>query len=157
MKISRFMIPFTMFAVLLMPGAALAEGGMSSGHHDMHGMKAESHQQKSPMKGHHFTAGWAQTLTDEQKKSVDRMHLELDRKQLVLKAQAELMEKEINVLTAQDNADMKVILSKIDDLMAINGKIMAARYAHIVEMRAVLTPDQRISYDMAVLKRSGIK
>ncbi len=108
-------------------------------------------------KAHHFTAHWAKTLNDEQKLKVDQMHLALDRELVVLKARAELLEKELNALAARDGADQKDIHAKIDELMAVKGAILRQRFDHIVEMRAILTPEQRISYDMAVLKRSGVK
>ncbi len=107
--------------------------------------------------GHHFAPHWAKTLNDAQKLQIDRMHLALARKLVVLKARAALLEKEVNALAARDDADPAAIHAKIDELMAAQGEIMRQRYDHIVEMRAVLTPEQRISYDMAVLERSGVK
>ena len=106
---------------------------------------------------HHFTPHWSKTLNDQQKHDIDSMHLVLNRQLVVLKAKAELKQKELNVLTAQDQTDKAAIKNKISELMAINTQIMEARYAHIVEMRGILTPEQRISYDMNVLMRSGIK
>lgn len=108
-------------------------------------------------KGHNFSPGWAKTLSDEQRVAVDKMHLKLDGQHAVLKAQAGLLQKELNVMTAKDGADQKAIHTKIDDLMAIKSEIMKYRYDHLSEMRAVLNEQQRISYDMAILKREGAK
>lgn len=108
-------------------------------------------------KAHHFTAHWAKTLSDEQKLKVDQMHLALDRELVVLKARAALLEKELNALAARDDADLEAIHAKIDELMKVKGAILRQRFDHIVEMRAILTPQQRISYDMGVLGRSGVK
>ncbi len=108
-------------------------------------------------KAHHFTPHWSKTLSDQQKHDIDSMHLALNRQLVILKAEADLKQKELNVLTAQDHADQAAIKRKIAELMAIKTRIMQARYDHIVAMRGVLTPDQRISYDMNVLMRSGIK
>ena len=123
------------------------------------GHKAHGKQAMAEGKGHrhHFTAHWARTLTEDQKLRIDRMHVALKRELVVLKAREALKEKELNALTARDDADMAAIRAKIDELIAVKGEILRKRYAHIVEMRAALTPEQRISYDMAVLERSGVK
>ncbi|MFQ5486827.1 MAG: Spy/CpxP family protein refolding chaperone [Gammaproteobacteria bacterium] len=106
---------------------------------------------------HHFAPHWAKTLNDGQKLQIDRMHLALERQLVVLKAREDLLQKELNALTARDDADPAAIHAKIDELIAVKGEIMRRRYDHIVEMRGVLTPEQRISYDMGVLGRSGVK
>jgi len=108
-------------------------------------------------KAHHFSKHWAKTLSAEQKLSVDKMHLELGRHMAVLKAEEALKQKQLNVLTARDNADKTAIYAKIEELTAIGADILRQRYDHLLEMRAVLTAEQRISYDMGILKRSGAK
>lgn len=145
-------LPFVMTAILAAPFAVSAE----SAHHAKQG--ADSHKEHGHGdSAHHFADHWAKTLSDDQKARVDMMHLKLDRELGVLKAQVELMQKEINVLAAQDNADMSAINKKIDELMGVKKQIMRARYAHILEMRAALTPAQRVSYDMDTLRLSGVK
>jgi len=60
-------------------------------------------------------------------------------------------------MTAKDDADQAAIHTKIDALMAVKAEIMKHRYDHLTEMRNALTEQQRISYDMAILKRTGAK
>lgn len=178
MKPYRPLVLLALVTALTVPGLAVAaEEAASHGHHGASGPKAaddnaghkagkkeghkdghkESHMGEGHGGGHNFAGHWSASLDDAQKLKVDVMHLELDRELVVLKAQAELAQKEINALTARDGADTRAINAKIDALMAINSKIMRARYAHILEMRAILTPAQRVSYDMNVLARSGAK
>ncbi|MDX1252468.1 MAG: periplasmic heavy metal sensor [Gammaproteobacteria bacterium] len=145
-------LPFVMAATLAVPFAVSAE----SDHHKEQGAGAHKEHGHSGS-AHHFSDHWAKTLSDDQKARVDVMHLKLDRELGVLKAQVELMQKEINALAAQDNADMSAINKKIDELMGVKKQIMRARYAHILEMRAALTPAQRVSYDMDTLGLSGVK
>ena len=129
-----------------------------SGPHDMRNKPGmPPHDKIAKKKGHQFSPHWSETLTDEQKAKVDRMHLELDRELSVLKAQEELAQKELNVYTVRDDAKMATINAKIDALLAVEKQILQQRYAHLIEMRKELTSEQRISYDMAVLKRSGAK
>ncbi len=108
-------------------------------------------------KGHNMSPHWAETLSDEQRVAIDRMHLKLSSQHAVLKATAALRQKELNVMTAKDGADKNAIDAKIDELMAVKAEIMKHRYDHLSEMRAALTEQQRISYDMAILKREGAK
>ena len=126
-----------------------------------HGMMAPGDMAHGAMnrkeKGHHFAQPWAETLSDAQKSAIDRMHHDLERELVVLKARAELAEKELNAYTISDDANTGTINKKIDQLLAIKKQIMVKRYAHLLEMRKSLTDEQRISYDMAVLKRHGIK
>ena len=148
--------------LLLFGGETLAgesahgHGGEKSHGEKPHAGKAHKGKKKSK-KGHHFTAHWAQSLSAEQKKEVDLMHLKLDQDLLLLKAKLNVVQTELNLLTAKNQADKKEIYKKIDDYMAIQSKIMLHRYDHLLEMRGVLNADQRISYDMGILKRSGVK
>ncbi len=125
----------------------------TKGHHDK-GKHKGAHKKK---KGHHFSPHWAKTLSDEQRVAVDKMHLKLGTQHAILKAQATLLQKELNVMTAKDGADQTAIHSKIDELMAVKAEIMKYRYDHLSEMRDALTEQQRISYDMSILKREGAK
>lgn len=141
--------PFVMAALLAAPFAAFAD------HHAEQG--AGAHKEAKHESAHHFTDHWAKTLSDDQKARVDMMHLKLDRELSILKAQGELLQKEINVLAAQDNTEMSAINKKIDEFMGAQKQVMRARYAHILEMRAALTPAQRVSYDMDTLRHGGVK
>lgn len=120
------------------------------------GQKA-AHQVTKKKHSHHFVSHWAQTLSDEQKYDVDQLHLKLERELVVLKAQEVLKEKELNVLTASGTAKQAKIYASIDGLMEVKKLIMRSRHDHLVEMRGILTPEQRISYDMSILGRSGVK
>ena len=128
-----------------MTGKMMSQAG--AGHHG----KGKAH------KGHHFLPHWSKTLSDQQKHAIDEMHLKLNRELVVLKAEVGLREKELNVLVTQDAPDPQAIDAKAEAIIALKKRILKARYAHIVEMRAALTPEQRISFDMNVLDRSGIK
>ena len=137
--------------VFAAPGFA-TEQKSTSGHHD-----EKHHSKMEKKKGHHFSPHWAKTLSDDQKMAIDRMHLDLNRELSVLKAQAELAQKELNAYTIRDNAKTSTINTMITKLLAVKKQIMEKRYAHLREMRNALTTEQRISYDMGVLKRSGAK
>ena len=141
----------------LAPCATSAEPEAHSAHHEAQSTSTGSHNADAHKSAHNFTDPWVKTLNSDQKMRVDIMHLELDRELVVLKAQDELLQKQINTLVARDTTATNAVHTKIDELMAIKKQILRSRYTHILEMRAILTPAQRISYDMETLGFSGVK
>ena len=119
-------------------------------------VKASKHV-SSKNKLHMFSPVWMHTLSDEQKVAIDKMHLEVAKVEKLLRAQMKATKMELNLLAVTDSPDMDAINKKIDEVAALKTKIMRNRFAHIVEMREALTPQQRVSYDMSVLKRDERK
>lgn len=124
-----------------------------------HGMK---HGQGQMMGGHGkkghmgvFGPNWKDTLTDEQKAKIDKMHLALKKELGVIKAKKKLKKAELSAMVIQDNPDMKEINAKIDEVLNLKREIMRKKYAHMIEMRMVLTPEQRVSFDMGALSMGG--
>ena len=160
MMMTDRILPFAMAATLLVlvPGSVvLAEADAPSAHHEVPSANTGSHDDSAHKSSHNFTDHWIKTLNGDQKTRVDIMHLELDRDLVALKAQDELVQKQINILATRDNVPSSAINTKIDELMGIKKQILRSRYTHIMEMRAILTPAQRISYDMETLGFSGVK
>jgi Spy/CpxP family protein refolding chaperone len=81
------------------------------------------------------------------------MHVAFAKIKAPLKAKVRLLKAELAVLATADQPDNKAISSKIDELLAVKKQLMQKRYAHIAEMRKVLTTGQRASFDMQVLKK----
>lgn len=124
------------------------------GSHKAHG---NTHHKKSRKKGHTFSPHWAKTLSDEQKVSFDKMHLQVGKVEAVQRAKMKMLKAELNVLATDSSTKKSQIYSKIDEILAVKKGIMRNRFDHIVEMRGELTEQQRISYDMGVLKRGKDK
>jgi Spy/CpxP family protein refolding chaperone len=101
------------------------------------------------------TPGWKETLTEEQKMKADKMHLELKKAMSILEAKTNLKEAELNDLITQDNPDTKAIQSNINDIMEIKKEMMIKKYDHMVEMRTILTPEQRLSFDLGLSSGMG--
>jgi len=158
MKPSSLLVSVLLSLGLALPLAATANEG-HPGHHkqDMRAMHGDSCHKAAKEKKHHFAEHWSQTLNDAQKKQIDQMHLKLARDMAVVKAKAEVAQKELNVYTTSDKANQDKINDMIDTLLGYDQEILRLRYAHLLEMRHTLTEEQRVSYDMGVLKRSGIK
>ncbi len=95
--------------------------------------------------------GWLATLSDAQRAQMDRMHLVLKKSMNMIEARLKTREAELDNLVTQDNPDMKAVRSKIDEVMELKKEMMTKRYDHMAELRAILTPPQRVSFDMMVL------
>ncbi len=92
-----------------------------------------------------------------QKKAIDQMHNKLHNDQASAKEKETQVLKELNEITINENIKLEDINAKIDELMAAKTEIMRLRYAHLVEMRKILSDDQKIDYDKALLQRSTVK
>ncbi|MDH5219330.1 MAG: periplasmic heavy metal sensor [Gammaproteobacteria bacterium] len=145
------------FVVGLLPGWSLADEKRDG--HDSHAMEksAHSHHDDEGVKSKHKMPAWVKTLTRDQKKAVDEMHHKLEKDQEPFKQKEKALQQALNEITVKDNADLSQIDVRIDELMAAKNQILRLRYAHLVEMRAILTEEQRVSYDASVLKRDKIK
>ena len=92
-----------------------------------------------------------------QKQAIDAMHHKLHDDQASFKAQEAEALKALNEMTIREGVSIEAVNAKIDELMAAKTHIMRLRYAHLVEMRAILTDDQKVGYDKGVLNRSAVK
>lgn len=125
--------------------------GMKAGMHGSPAGHGPKHGKKKGMGGT-FSPHWVKTLTDEQKISFDKMHLKVAQFEAVQRAKMKMLKAELDVMAATKPNDKNAVYKKIDEIMAVKKSIMRNRYDHISEMRAELTDQQRISYDMGLLK-----
>ena len=93
----------------------------------------------------------------DQKKAIDHMHHKLHDDQASFKSAEAQALKELNEMTIREDVKIEDVNAKIDELMAAKTKIMRLRYGHLVEMRAILTDEQKVGYDKGVLSRSAVK
>jgi Spy/CpxP family protein refolding chaperone len=92
-----------------------------------------------------------------QKEAIDHMHHKLHDDQAPFKAKEIQALKELNEMTVREDVRIEYVNAKIDELMEAKTRIMRLRYAHLIEMRAILTDDQKVGYDKGVLSRSAVK
>jgi Spy/CpxP family protein refolding chaperone len=93
----------------------------------------------------------------DQKQAIDQMHHKLHDDQASFKASEAQALKELNEMTIREDVKIDDVNAKIDELMAAKTQIMRLRYGHLVEMRTILTEEQKVGYDKALLKRSAVK
>jgi len=106
------------------------------------------------------TPVWADSIPDAaaaQKEAIDHMHHKLHDDQAKYKAAEIRALKELNEMTVQEGVELDDINAKIEELMAAKTQIMRLRYGHLVEMRVILTDEQKVGYDKGVLARSVVK
>lgn len=133
--------------IILMAGATFASaqmGGMEQGS-DMKMEKTEHHEGRGEE-----AMRWKQTLTEDQKMKADKMHLELKKAMEVLTAKVKLKEAELNAMVTKDKPDTNAIHGKINEIAELKKEMMTKKYDHILEMRAMLTPEQRVSFDLGI-------
>jgi hypothetical protein len=92
-----------------------------------------------------------------QKEAIDLMHHKLHDDQAPYKAKEAQALKELNEMTIREDVRIEDIYAKIDELMDAKKQILRLRYDHLIEMRTILTDEQKVGYDKAVLKRSAVK
>ena len=93
----------------------------------------------------------------DQKQAIDHMHHKLHDDQASFKAVEAQALKELNEMTISEDVKIDDVNAKIDELMAAKTQIMRLRYGHLVEMRTILSDEQKVGYDKALLKRSAVK
>ena len=92
-----------------------------------------------------------------QKQAIDHMHHKLHDDQASFKTKEAQALKELNEMTILDGVRIEDVNAKIDELMAAKTQIMRLRYDHLIEMRTILTDDQKAGYDKNVLHRSAVE
>ena len=100
---------------------------------------------------------WKTTLSPEQVQELDRLRVEYAKLKAPLKAKAKAIKLDLAVLATADEPDVAAINARIDQMLTLKRQMMGHKYGHIAAKRRVLTPEQRVSFDMEVLKRSKHK
>ena len=108
----------------------------------------------SSMMGH-GCHDWKKTLDRSQREKIDAMHLALKREMAPLAAELALRKAELRNLVTSTRPDQGAMKRKIKEISALREKMMTRRYMHILQMRKVLNPRQRRSFDMELLSGRG--
>jgi Spy/CpxP family protein refolding chaperone len=139
-------------------GEGHGPGGKHHEHHAQHHGRDGDHghhgaQGRSMGKGL-FAPHWKTTLNPEQRVQLDQLRVDHAKAKAPLKAKIISIKTDLAVLATVDEPNTAVIQQRIDEILELKKKVMQTRYAHIAAVRKVLTPEQRPSYDMMVLKHA---
>lgn len=125
-----------------MGGHGMMEGGHGAGH----GM---------PHDGHGLAAPWRASLTEDQKGEISWSHLRLRQNQSMLDARIALKEAEIDLIVTGEETGEEALQAAVEELTALEKEKALNHYRHMMEVRQLLTPQQRVSFDLGVLSRKG--
>lgn len=87
-------------------------------------------------------------LSESQKSSIDAIKLESEKKTIVYKADLKIKKAELDKLLLAENPSKKNIDAKIDEITKLKGDIKKERIDHRLKVRDVLTPEQRVDFDL---------
>jgi len=102
----------------------------------------------------YYGAHWKQTLTDDQRTKVDKIRLDYLKKKYPLKAKKKAAKTELALLVAQDSPNRSAINKKIVGLVDLKKQLLQLRYDYKLEVRKLLTAEQRVQFDTALLKKA---
>ena len=151
MKKSRNLLLVISILLLAFNAPAFAQSGHSG--EGGHGSKSH-HGVTGHGKSIHEASCWTETLTEEQKDQLAKLRLEKKKIKYLIKAQIKVKKVELATLVTQDNPDKMAIDRKIEEILELKREKMQKIYAIKLEIRKMLTPEQRILFDMKMLKKA---
>jgi Spy/CpxP family protein refolding chaperone len=95
-------------------------------------------------------------LTEAQETQIEKSKLNLDKEILPLTADLDVKKAELDKLLLAEKPDKKAVYKKIDEIQTVKTKIKRLKVDHRLEVRALLTPEQRVVFDKQRSKR-GMK
>ena len=126
-------------------GTMGGQGPMGPGMGKMGGMGA--------MRG---AADWKESLSKEQKGKLDGMHLKLMKEMLPLKDAKNAKKNELNLLVVAEKPNKSAITKKVAEVADISRRLTEKKTLHHLEVREMLTPEQRIKFDTHLLQKGSI-
>lgn len=131
-------------------------GGSKHGRHcKRHGKDHGGHKGKSHGRHHLFGDHWKKELTAEQKVQLDQLHVEFAKKKHTLKSGIKALEVQLAVLAVADEPQQEAVDTQINNLLTAKRQLIQAKHRYIAAQRTVLTPEQRVSFDMEVIHKAG--
>ena len=85
---------------------------------------------------------------------LDRLHLEFAKKKHTLKSGIRALKVQLAVMAVTDQPQREAIDAQIDNLLNATRQLMQAKYSYIAAQRTLLTPEQRVSFDMEVIHKA---
>jgi Spy/CpxP family protein refolding chaperone len=98
-------------------------------------------------------AYWMSDLSDQQRKDMDKLRLEYTQQKALLKGQILQAKTELAVLITNDAPNKSDIGKKIDQIATLKKNKLQLKTDHYLQVRKLLTAEQRVKFDMHVLKK----
>ena len=97
------------------------------------------------------------SLTDSQQKDVQKARLGYLKKKDLIKAKLKQAKVEFATLLTQDSPSNSAINKKVDDISKLYSEKMRAKADYKIQIRKILTADQRVKFDMELMKHASGK
>jgi Spy/CpxP family protein refolding chaperone len=91
-------------------------------------------------------------LSDQQKEQVKKIRLETQKAMLPLESQIEVKSAELKSLLVSDNPGTAAVNAKLEEIGSLRTQMQKKRVAQQLDIRRLLTPDQRVAFDERLLK-----
>jgi len=105
-------------------------------------------------KRHLLGEHWKNSLTAEQKLELDKLHLAFAKQKAPLKAGMKALKVQLAVLSTADQFAPEALEAKINELVMAKREMLRAKASYIAAQRQVLTPEQRVSFDMGTVHKA---
>lgn len=101
-----------------------------------------------------YGACWKDTLTDKQRNTLAKIKLEHMKVQVPIKTKIKTIKVDLALLVTADKPPTAAINKKIDELTKLKNAKMKEKYRYIAAKREVLNAEQRVLFDMKVIKKA---
>ena len=101
-----------------------------------------------------YGACWKDTLTDEQRTKLAKIKLDHMKVQAPIKAQMKTVKVDLALLVTADKPDTAGINKKIDEMTKLKNSKIKEKYKYIAAKRKVLNNEQRVLFDMHIMKKA---
>ncbi|GAB4175200.1 MAG: hypothetical protein Kow00108_10340 [Calditrichia bacterium] len=145
----------TMLILLIMAGLALAQPGQKS-HPGKEGRFMQEKMGKQ-MKHHGKHLMKHLDLTEEQSEKLQQMRTDLEKKLLPMESKLVALKNELVLLKTEDSPNIDKIEKKIDEISEVKSEMQKLRERHFVEMKKMLTDEQKEKLNMMIMKKSKMK
>lgn len=91
-------------------------------------------------------------LTDEQLKKMEPLRLDFQKKSMEIKNQIKVKEAQLVTVTTGDKINKDEAYKIIDEISVLKANLQKAKLDHRLAVRAILTPEQQLAFDMHGMK-----
>ena len=98
---------------------------------------------------------WKDTLTRDQRQQVGKLKLDYRKVALPIKARIRQARIELAMLSTVDQPDHTKIDNKIGEILKLKGENIRAKVKLRTQIRNILNEEQRIKFDLHVLKKAS--
>jgi len=109
---------------------------------------------KQRMSMMHHGGGWKASLTEQQQNQVAKLKLDYKKQTYPIKTKLKEAKVSLALLMIADKPNQKNINKKISQIIKLKSQKIRIKVNHKIAVRKVLSAEQRVKFDMKVLKKA---